>query len=426
MIPRLVFPLFLVLSGFSVPVQSAPELSPSPLTLAAALQRAAEQHPRLAERRSDERAMEARRDQAGLRPNATVDVALENVMGTGALQGVRSLETTVQAQQTLERGGKREKRVAVASREHETAVWETAASRAEVLAATAAAYVAVVAAQQRLLLAAEPVALARETLETVTARVQAGAGSLSEAARARAAMASAQAELARCRAQLQVARAALANQWGGSPDEVGSLPGRVRMPEALPERQLLLTAIDRHARLELQRSIIAGRRASLELEQAQAVPDLTVGGGIRFLREGSDAAFVAGVSMPLMRRNQNQGMIRAARETVTGAEWALRAAETTLRAEFSAAWQELQAAADASRLLRRDALPATDEALTIVRRAYQDGQLPLIDVLDAQREQVLLRRELLELESEFALALARIDGLTSSTFPLTTALLISE
>ncbi|MBL9203692.1 MAG: hypothetical protein JNN01_01305, partial [Opitutaceae bacterium] len=90
MIPRLVFPLFLVLTGLSAPAQSAPEPLPRPLTLAAALQRAAEQHPGLAERRSDERAVQARRDQAGLRPNATVDIALENVMGTGALQGVRS------------------------------------------------------------------------------------------------------------------------------------------------------------------------------------------------------------------------------------------------------------------------------------------------------------------------------------------------
>jgi cobalt-zinc-cadmium efflux system outer membrane protein len=178
--------------------------------------------------------------------------------------------------------------------------------------------------------------------------------------------------------------------------------------------------------LEWQRSLVAGRRLALTLEQAQTVPDVTVAGGIRFLRAGNDAAFVAGVSMPLLRRNQNQGLIRAARETVNGAEWELRGAERALRAEFSAAWLDLQSALAAAQALRREALPPTDEALALVREAYRSGQLPLIDVLDAQREQIQLRRELLECETAFALALARVDGLTSTTFPHTTALLLSE
>ncbi|HRE07308.1 MAG TPA: TolC family protein, partial [Opitutaceae bacterium] len=106
---------------------------------------------------------------------------------TGDLQGVRSLETTVQAQQTLERGGKREKRVAVAGQDRESAARETDVIQTEVLNAAAIAYVTVLAAQQRLELAETPVTLARETLAAVSARVQAGAGATAEVARARVA-----------------------------------------------------------------------------------------------------------------------------------------------------------------------------------------------------------------------------------------------
>ena len=423
---RLVFCLVSFLSGSTL----SPVLGEEPLrlswTLEAVLRRATERHPQLEARRAGERAVEARSEQAGLRPNPTVEVALENALGTGDLQGVRGLETTVQAQQTLERGGKREKRLAVAGQDRETAVRETAVIQTEVLTATAIAYVEVLAAQQRLELAESPVALARETLASVSARVQAGAGATAEVARARVALALAEAELARNQTQLHSARTALAAIWGGQPQDVGTLPGRVRTTDALPAEATLLVALDRHARLEWQRSLVTGRRLDLDLEQAQAVPDVTVAGGIRFLRTGNDAAFVAGVSIPLMRRNQNQGLIRAARETVDGAEWELRGAERSLRAEFTTAWLDLHSALAAARTLRRDALPPTDEALALVQEAYRSGELPLMDVLDAQREQIQLRRELLEHETAFALALVRVDGLTSTTFPHTAALLLSE
>lgn len=408
------------------PFGRAQETPAPPLTLAAALRRADENNPALAAQRFDERAAEALVEQAGLRPNPTLDVSVENVLGTGRVQGVRGFEATVQANQTLERGGKRGKRVALADRERDAAAKELAVRRREVLAATAVAYAETLAAQQRLALAEEPLRLARETFATVDGRVNAGAASPAESARARAAVAAAQAELARAQAGLAATRATLAAGWGGGPGEPGALPGRIRVPESLPDEATFLPGLARHPRLELQEAIVAGRRASLELAQAHAVQDVTVGGGVRFLREGTDAAFVAGVSVPLPGRNRNQGNIRAARETLAGAEQGVRAVESDLRAAFTAAWQDLRAAHTAVRTLRHDALPATQEACDVVHRAYLEGQLPLIDVLDAQRALVALRREILEAETAYAVALARVEGLAAPAFPATTALFSSE
>lgn len=394
-----------------------------PLSLGNALQRAAEKNPTLAAQSYAERAAEALIEQAGLRPNPTLDVSLENFAGTGNVQGVRGLETTVQASQTFERGGKRERRVALAGREREAAAKEFAVRRADVLAASATAYIEMLAAQQRLALAAEPLKLARETVAAVDVRVKAAVASPAESARARAALASSQADYARAEAGLTSARAALAASWGGSAADVVAVAGTLHVPAALPPEDVFLAKLAAHPRLALQLSVIAGRRASLELEQAQATQDVTVGGGVRFLREGSDAAFVAGVSVPIPFRNQNQGNIRAARETLAGAEQSVRAVEVELRVAFTAAWQDLTAAHTAAQNLRREALPATEEAYTAVRSAYDRGQLPLIDVLDAQRSLVALRRELLEAEAAYALALARAEALTDASFTTLTALI---
>jgi len=411
-----------VFSAILITTSARAQDSAAPLTLARAIARAAENNPTLLAQSYGERAAEGLIEQAQRRPNPRLDVAVENVFGTGERQGLRSLETTVQASQTFERSGKRERRVALASRERETAAKEFVVRRAEVIAATAAAYVDTLTAQQRVALAEGPFELARETLAAVDARVKAGAASAAESARARAALAAAHGESARALAALAAARGALAATWGGAAGDVGALPGEIQMPDTLPAEALFISRLARHPRGELQQALVESRRAALALETAQAAQDVTVGGGVRFLREGTDAAFVAGVSMSLPVRNKNQGNIRAARETLAGAEQMARAVEAGLRAEVAAAWRQLAAAYSTAQALRRDALPATEQAAAIVRREYAEGLLPLIDVLDAQRALVALRREILDAESSYALALVRAEGLTHPAFPLTTAL----
>jgi outer membrane protein, heavy metal efflux system len=405
---------------------AAQENNAAPLTLTEALARAAVLNPILVAHSFEERVADALIEQAGLRPNPTVGIEAENFIGIGALQGVRGLETTVQASQAFERGAKREKRIAFATREREAAASEFAVRRAEILATTAAAYIETLAAQQRLSLATETLRVSREIAASTGDRVKAGAASPVESARSRAALASATGERARAQAELNAARARLAATWGGGPADAVSVLGSLQVPDELPAENRFREKLAAHPRFALQQARVAGRRSALELEQAQATPDVTVGGGVRFRRDGSDAGFVAGVSMPIPVRNKNQGNIRAARETLAGAEQSGRAIEAELRATFTGTWQELSAAHATVQTLRRDVLPAAEEAHVVVRRAYEEGHLPLIDVFDAQRALVQLRRELLNAEAGYAAAHVRLEALGDSAFPATVMLLSSK
>lgn len=419
--PRsILMPVLMLLGGGVWAQESAPS---STLTLGEALQRAAEHNPDLLASTQQERAAAALIEQAGVRPNPTLELSLENFAGTGVVRGTRGLEATVQASQTFERGGKRDKRVTLAERERSATERLHTVRRNAVLAATAEAYLETLAAQQRLTLAAEPRRLARETLAAAENRVQAGVASAAETARARAGLAMTETDLARAEAALQSARAKLTAHWGGTAEDVGTLPGHLQLPAALPDHEIMLANLARHPRLALQQDAIASQRAGLELAQAEAAPDVTLGGGLRFLRESSDAAIVAGLSVPLPVRHRNQGNIRAARALLAGAEQGGRAVEIALRAEFTAAWQDLTTAYATVKNLREQALPALADAHAAVHHAYAQGQLPLIDVLDAQRALVALQREILEAETDGALAFTRLAALTDPTFGTVTALI---
>jgi cobalt-zinc-cadmium efflux system outer membrane protein len=82
------------------------------------------QNPELRAFAWDVRAAEARTLQAGLRPNPELGLEVENIAGTGVLQGGQSAETTLRLNQVIELGGKRARRLQVAAVERDLAAWD--------------------------------------------------------------------------------------------------------------------------------------------------------------------------------------------------------------------------------------------------------------------------------------------------------------
>lgn len=397
--------------------------TPAALTLDEALARTAAQHPRLLAHEARLGAAAALTEQAGYAPNPVLHVTLENFAGSGAVRGVDDLESTVELSQSLERGGKRARRTALAEQDRLVAASEAAVTRAELLGATAEDYVAAVLAARRLQLSEELVALARTALANAEARRSAGDASAMEPARARAALASAQAESTRQAAALRLARQTLATHWSGDGTDAEVPVSSLALPTEPPPAASWLARLEQHPRLRLEQTRVAGKQAALELEQANATPDVNLVGGVRHLRATSDVGLVAGLSVPLPVRHRNQAAIRAARQTVAGAEFEAAAALRDLRAQFTRAWHTLAAAHTAARQVRDEALPASEESAALLRRAYAVGEAAQFEVLDAERVRAALRRELLELEAAYATALVRVETLADPAFPATRQLL---
>ena len=394
------------------------------IALGDVLARTSERNPELLALGLGRQVADGRVDQAGLRPNPTLSLALEDFGGTGQKRGADAMEVTVQASQLIERGDKPARRVVFAEREREVTQASFLLRRSEVLASSANAFAKVVAEKARLSLAGEQLALATEMLASANRRFQVSAASASEVARARAAQASAQAEFRRAQASAASALSALAVSWGGTAAEIGEIKAELRLPEAPPSLDQFqsVLAVSGNPRLGLFSTIISGQRAALELETARGVADVTLGAGVRRLNEGPATAFIVGFSMPLTFRDDNSGNIRAAHAQVRSAEQSLRAAETEQRAALAAAHAEMVAAHALATALRREALPAAEEASVSVRSAFERGVLPLIDVLDARRALIAIRREISDAEFAYATALVRAEALTGASFTETKAL----
>ena len=393
-----------------------------PLTLRDALALALLHSPELAGSSWDVRVAEAKRLQAGLRPNPELEAGLEGFGGTGAKKGFGAAEATLQVSQIIERGGKRLKRARAAAAEGRLAAWDYEAKRLDVFTATAKAFVEALAAQERVALAQELAALAEHVLRTVAERVRAGKVSPLDEHKAKAELASSRIELAQARRKAEAGRRRLAASWGGAEPTFERLDGTLalgedRLKAGLPAPPQLVSLLGQNPDIARWGDEMDQRRAALELEVANRIPDLSLSPGLGYFGETNDAAMLFGLALPLPFFNRNQGAILEARYRVAKAWEEKRAAEAKAHAELADAYGEAASAFEEIRGIQAEVLPPSQAAFAAATEGFKEGKFPFLDVLDAQRTLFEARGKQIAALADYHKALAEVERLIGQGIP---------
>ena len=409
-----------LLSSVGVSAESSPGL-----TLSTALQRAATANPKISAAGSNIGIAAGKQVQAAAVPNPEVSFELDNAFGTGDYRGLRSAETTLQISQLIELGGKRDARIRVASAELESARWERAAVRLEVLSDTAVAFFNVLSGQRKLQIFDARIAALNRLTPLLQRRVDAGASSPGEIARAQVAADLVRAERERVRTALAIARRELAVLMGANavnfPYVVGDL-GKVARPAAF---QTVLRGLDSNPQLIRWTAVRAQRDAELLSERLKPIPDVKIGVGWKHIRQAtelgsrSDDAVRLDASIPIPLWDQNLGNISAAEAARTKVEAEREASKATLILTLAKAYDTLNGALREIDVLRSSALPNAQRAMDAFESGYSQGRFTLLEVLDALS--ALYEAELRELEAlaSFHTSVATIEGLTGVRLGLT-------
>ena len=375
-----------------------------PLTLDEAVHRAITASPGIAAREAGVRSAQAGRAQADVRPNPVLSVEAENFAGTGPFSVLNQPETTVTYAQTIERGGKREARVAFAQSDIAVARASARLARLEIAEAVERAFVDAQIAQEVTWLAQQRLTTEHQLQTEAVRRVRGYRDPLFVETQALARVTEAQLALAEAQARQAAAQAHLASFWGDDGDTI-ELPRGIERPDrhdhglADADTALATAAIDR-------------AQAAVTVEQTLATQDYTVSGGLRHLRESGDFAVLAGISIPLGRYDRNQGNIDRARAERERIEWEAEAA----RLEGLRQLANLRAEAEAARLradgIMQDVYPHTQTALAQVREGYNRGGFRFSDVQDAADAINEVQAQWVEAMTRYRDVLSRIDRLT--------------
>lgn len=399
----------IVLIALAAPAAQAQ--TPPALTLERALELARQSSPELAAAAREEQAAEAAIEQAGVLPNPELELAGGN-LGNRRLRAEGDRTTSLQIAQLIELGGKRDARVRLARTALEVATWESRAKRAEIIARVKQAFHDQLAWQQRVALAEDSARLADQVAATVARRVQAGKVSPVEETKAQLARSGALVEREQARRELAAMRARLGALIGVAAGELGDAQGELERLEPLPAFEALAARAPANPDFGRWASEVERRRAGVEAEQAKAVPDVTLRGGVTRFSVFNDDAFMVGISIPLPVFDRNRGAIVESHRRLDKALDEQRGAQARWRAELTEAYQRTQAVAVELQLLRESILPGARSAFDAATRGYELGKFGILDVLDAQRALVQARTQQLRALADYWRGASEIERLT--------------
>ncbi len=393
---------------------STAALAAEALSLREALMRAAAFDPSIPATQARLDAAEAGLRQAGVRPNPTVGIDLENFAGTGSISLLDRSETTLYYQQTLERGGKREARTDVARAEIMLAGARGDVRSLDLLAQVQTAWIEALATQAQVSVAEQRLEIALRLERDVSRRVAAARDPLFTGERARTAVAQARIAFDQAREAARNARAALAAYWGGDPDfTLDTTPFftlDLSAPPPLGETPDLMMLV-------AERDVATAR---IQLERSRSVQDPSVRGGVRYFGDGNEAAFIVGGSIPLGRYDTNKGAIEQAQALRVAVERDLDVAR--IEREREIARLTARRAAAATEIARIDAgvLPSADRAVRLVRDGFNrgGGAFTYMEVVEAERAIIDARARRIDLLRSIHLDGVRLDRIFARHLPL--------
>ncbi|WP_242487715.1 TolC family protein [Pseudomonas sp. TH31] len=385
-------------AGVSVAAASAS----SALTMDQALRTAFANNPDLAAAQWEIGIAQGDRQQAGLSPNPEVSWQAEDTRRN-------SRTTTVMLNQPIELGGKRGARIDVARRAQDAAGIELERKRNVLRADVIQAFYGASTAQQRLLLSRQSLELAERGVRVAQGRINSGKASPVEGTRAEVQRSQVRLELRRAERDKASAWQQLAQVMGAPLPTFVSVSVPERSMPAVPSTSRLLARIEDTAELRLAKLQIDQREASLGLEKAQRIPDLTVSVGSQYSELERERVNVFGLSMPIPLFNRNQGNILAAARRADQARDLRNASELRLRTDIQTTLDQWLTANTEIQSFDQSILPAAQSAVDTATRGFEMGKFNFLDVLDAQRTLISARAQYIQAMSEATEAWVRIE-----------------
>lgn len=376
-VPRYVFPL----------VFTPVFLGQTRLSLADAVSQARAGNPRLAVAAARVGVSEGLREQAGLAPNPRFIVQLENtrVWGTPSFSYPNDTASYVFMAQTVETGGKRNRRVDLAAENVRSSELELQLQRYQIASRVSTAYWSAAGAARVLDLLQTELASFDRVVQFHRDRLREGAAPevdllRIEVERDRLASLARTAEQDADRTRIALFR------------EMGKLEfPPVAFTDSLEQARSVASlslgeALEKRIEMMLARETAEQARANLRLQEAYAKPDPDLHVG--YERIGGFDTLYAAAQIPLPIRNRNQGQIEAATAELRAAQSSITAAAAGIRSEVEAARRDYDSRQKLLNETLRPMLNRADEVYRIVDAAYRETGSDILRLLDAERTKI--------------------------------------
>lgn len=383
------------------------------LTLPQAVQRALHQSPQLKISESDLESKAGESVQAKLLPNPVAGWSVENLFGNKEWHGWNAAESRYEIAQLVEFGGKRGYRSLGAEYQYIAALSGYEASKLETLNRLTKLFVQVAAGQEQLNVAGYQLKIAQESLDSVSAKLEAGKVSQIQQNKAEIALSNAQIMLERAKVDLLTSKERLAVLWGAPCPDFERVDYPFYQIEHPQELSLCIDNLRNNPELiQSQYEYLAAHQGYL-FEKAVQVPDVTVTFGVKTLRDTGEKGMILGAAFPIPVFNLNQGNIRKAESIIEKTHNEFHQVQLLLENKLTISHKQLVRAYEEASLLRDTVLKSANQTFQLATEGYKEGKFEYLELLDAQRTLSDVMERYIQALLTYHQKLAEIEYLTS-------------
>lgn len=391
---------------------------PDRATLSQAIQEAVEHNLNLLAERYNLSVADARILTARLRPNPVVTAGVDYIDFLNQFtpdQNVGPTEWNLRTDFLLERGGKRARRIEVATDAREVAKLQLLNTTRLLVLDIQNAFVDVLQAKDNLLLARENLTAFQGIVAVNTDRVRAGDLAKVELTRTQVARIQFQNAVRQAESRLRIALNHLQTLMGRQvPSPTFDVDGALRRDaQPLVLDTITTEALQLRPDLQALRKDQARSEAEIRNQIAQGKVDYTV--STMFHRQfynGISDTLGFFFSAPLPVFNRNQGEIERARQEQRQSEVRIKAAEAGIRDEVRNAWVQYNTSKDVLDSIEHGLLDQARDVRETMEYSYRRGEASLVEFLDAQRAFNDARQSYNDARADFARSLYTIDSIS--------------
>jgi cobalt-zinc-cadmium efflux system outer membrane protein len=364
-------------------------------------------NPRIGSAYSAIRAQQGRMLQAGLLPNPSFSLGLENIGISNADFADEDLQASFLIGQRIELGGQRGLRQQVEHHQARLAQSDYEKVRLTIITETTIAFAEALAQQILLQLADEQTRVAQELLKAVQLQVLNGAVSSAEIPRAEVEVSLQAIETASRSRSLRAAFRRLASMWGEHSFSYSRLRGVLDSSQPLASLETFIALLGTSFKEERLTIDIDRAQSVIALEDSRRIPDLQLGMGPKYFAGSDIWGAQIGVEFSLPIFDRNQGGRLEARAEFDAIQDAGRDEKMIAYRELIRSYEDMSIAHHEAKILSDRVIPQARDAYTAMRREHREGAIELTSVLDAQRSLFLLESRLVEAQKAYRISLAR-------------------
>ena len=381
------------------------------LTLKQALTNTEQQNLQLKRYPYHQKILSALKTQAALAPNPEVSFEAENFLGTHGSHAFSGAQYTLALSQLIELGDKRQNRVNYATANIKAQTIEYKNTRLALFATTTERYYQVLKFQALIALNSERKSTVKQALKAIEKRAEAGAVSQADVTRMRYALSQVDLNTVMLQSEFERSRLALNELWQ---KQLLSdyYAGDLSTVTELKNEQALLDAVNTAPDFALLQQQYMQQTANLSLQKSNGESDLTLSGGVRYNQQTDASSFVFSFSMPLQLSNSNSGNIEAAQSQLALLNEQQGQLRIQLRQQIRTLYAYYQGKAAQAQLLTQQVIPQAQTLIKQSLKSYQQGQISVLQLLDAQQALFDSKRALITTHSELYQVLLTLERLT--------------